>query len=59
MSYVKALFSLLMLLCAFFTFADPVINDHFKHESINTVRYSFEPTSLLSATQSDFNNWQQ
>lgn len=57
MSYVKALFSLLMLLCAFFTFADPVINDHFKHESINTVRYSFEPTSLLSATQSDFNQW--
>ncbi|MBB1384604.1 diguanylate cyclase [Pseudoalteromonas sp. SG45-5] len=60
MAYAKTLFSLLMLLCAFFSFANPIIiNQDFKQQNINSLHYSFAPTSLLNATQSDFKKWQK
>ncbi|HDZ33220.1 MAG TPA: diguanylate cyclase [Pseudoalteromonas sp.] len=60
MACVKALLSLLMLLCTFYSFANPVIIKHdFNSQNINNLYYSFEPTSLLHAQQSSKVDWQK
>ncbi|GAA61003.1 GGDEF domain protein [Pseudoalteromonas sp. BSi20652] len=58
MNHAKALLSMLMLFCTFFSYANPVIIQHgFKYQDINELHYSFEPTSLLSAQQSNQELW--
>ena len=60
MAYAKALLSLLVFLCTFCCFANPVIIKHdFNSQNINNLYYSFEPTSLLSAQQSSHIQWQK
>ena len=60
MACAKALLSLLMLLCTFYSFANPVIIKHdFNSQNINNLYYSFEATSLLHAQQSSKVDWQK
>ena len=60
MAYAKALLSLLIFLCTFCSFANPVvIKDDFKSQNINNLYYSFKPTSLLNAQRSSDIKWQK
>lgn len=57
MTSPKALFSLFMLLCAFCSVASPVISDNFKSIKIDTLSYSFTPTTANNAYH-EVNDWQ-
>jgi len=60
MACSKALLSLSILLFAFHSLASPVIIQHdFNSQNISNLYYSFEPTSLLNAQQSNGIDWQK
>ncbi|XQF92764.1 diguanylate cyclase [Pseudoalteromonas espejiana] len=59
MASPKALLSLFMLLCSFCSVASPVITQNFKSVKIDTLHYSFSPTSAKNAYQSNINDWQK
>lgn len=56
----KAFLGLLILLCTFCSFANTVIIKHdFESQDIDSLYYSFKPTSISNATQSNYENWQK
>ena len=57
MTSPKALFSLFMLLCSFCSVANPVISENFKAIKIDTLSYSFTPTTANNAYH-EVNDWQ-
>lgn len=58
MIVAKVLFSLLTLVCVFNASANPiVISQNFKSQNIINLNYSFEPTSILEARNSNLKNW--
>jgi len=59
MTCAKAFLSLLMLLCAFCSFANPVITKNFKSIKVDTLSYSFSPTSPQNAYKKNSGDWQK
>ncbi|WP_289076716.1 7TM-DISM domain-containing protein, partial [uncultured Pseudoalteromonas sp.] len=57
MTSPKALFSLFMLLCSFCSVANPVISENFKSIKIDTLSYSFTPTTANNAYH-EVSDWQ-
>ncbi|MEL0634288.1 diguanylate cyclase [Pseudoalteromonas carrageenovora] len=57
MSHAKAFLSLLMLLCSFCSFANPVVTKSFKSIKVDTLSYSFSPTSAQDAYINNKSDW--
>ena len=59
MTCAKAFLSLLMLFCTFCSIANPVITESFESIKVDTLSYSFSPTSPQNAYKNRSNDWQK
>ncbi|MBQ4859753.1 diguanylate cyclase [Pseudoalteromonas sp. MMG007] len=57
MTHAKVFLGLLLLLCSFFSFANPVVTKNFKSVKVDTLSYSFSPTSAQDAYINNKSNW--
>ncbi|MEL0647443.1 diguanylate cyclase [Pseudoalteromonas agarivorans] len=58
MTHAKVFLGLLLLLCSFFSFANPVVTKNFKSIKVDTLSYSFSPTSAQDAYINNKSDWQ-
>ncbi|MBQ4800585.1 diguanylate cyclase [Pseudoalteromonas sp. MMG006] len=57
MTHAKVFLGLLLLLCSFCSFANPVVTKNFKSVKVDTLSYSFSPTSAQDAYINNKSNW--